>query len=86
MTSQMENFAVGTEVVEATLDIIDTSCIFSDNKLMLRRIAKLETDDGLDDDIFEKNGVSVPGGIWRVSDITRRCIEGKWQYQEVYRM
>ena len=60
--------ARGSEVVEAVIDIPDSSCVFGDSRQMLRRIAKAETDDGNDADTFEKDGEFVPGGIWRVSE------------------
>ena len=58
--------AHGTEVVEATVDLIHESCIFDDDKLMLRRIAWVETTDGEDAHTFEKNGNDYYGGIWQV--------------------
>ena len=58
--------AKGPEVVEATVDLIHESCVFDDDKLMLRRIAWVETSDGEDAHTFKKNGNDYYGGIWQV--------------------
>ena len=63
----IEEKAIGSDVVEAVIDIIDQSCVFSDDRQMLRRIAKVETDDGNAAETFEVNGQEYFGGIWRVS-------------------
>lgn len=65
----VEEKANGKEVVEATVDLINESCIFDDDKLMLRRIAYVETTDGEDDHTFEKNGNDYYGGIWQVGTL-----------------
>ena len=53
----------GPEVVEAVVNIIKQTCIFPDDKLFIRRLAYVESFDGLDADTYQP-GV---GGIWRVS-------------------
>jgi predicted component of viral defense system (DUF524 family) len=58
--------ASGLEVVETVVDSIQQSCIFPDDRLMLRRIAAVESDDGQAPKTF-----TVPhfyGGIWQVSE------------------
>jgi len=53
--------ATGRAVVDAVVDIITQSCVFDNDRLMLRRIAYAETRDGADS--------STGGGIWQVCDI-----------------
>ena len=53
--------ATGKAVVDAVVDIITQSCVFDNDRLMLRRIAYAETRDGTDG--------STGGGIWQVCDI-----------------
>ena len=50
--------ATGKAVVDAVVDIITQSCVFDNDRLMLRRIAYAETRDGTDS--------STGGGIWQV--------------------
>ena len=54
--------AKGPDVVEAVIDIINQPCVFSDDRQMLRRIAKVETDDGNAADTFVVNGQEYFGG------------------------
>ena len=56
---------VGTEVVEAVVDIIKQTCVFPDDKLYLRRLAYVESLDGLDAATHKPD----TGGIWRVNRI-----------------
>jgi hypothetical protein len=53
----------GAGVVEAVLARISTSCIFSDDKLLMRRLAYVESTDGGDPDTFRPGYF---GGIWQV--------------------
>ena len=55
--------AKGAEVVEMTTDRIEASCIFPDDKLLMRRLAYVESNDGLHPDAFRKG---YYGGIWQV--------------------
>lgn len=55
--------AKGAEIVEMTVDRIEASCVFPDDKLLLRRLAYVESNDGLHPDAF-RNGYY--GGIWQV--------------------
>jgi len=57
----------GADVVEAVIDILDQSCMFDNDRQMLRRIAKVETDDGEASDTFVVDDADYFGGIWRVS-------------------
>ena len=61
--------STGAEVVEAVIDILDQSCTFTDNRQMLRRMAKIESNDGEADDTFVKNGQDYYGGIWNVRQL-----------------
>ena len=61
-----EEKAYGTEVVTAILDLIRESCIFNEDRLMLRRIAWVETSDGEDPHTFANSGRDYYGGIWQV--------------------
>ena len=53
----------GSEVVEMTVDRIEASCIFPEDKLLMRRLAYVESNDGLHPDTYRKN---YHGGIWQV--------------------
>ena len=53
--------ATGSAVVDAVVDKITQSCVFGNDRLMLRRIAYAETEDGT------AAGVNLArGGIWQV--------------------
>lgn len=54
----------GPAVVEAVVDAIAQSCIFPNDNLFLRHLAKVETNDGLDPRTYNQ---FYSGGIWRVS-------------------
>lgn len=54
-------------MVEATVDRIASSCIFPDDKWLLRRIAYVETTDGKAVDTFPPD---YNGGIWKVCDFS----------------
>lgn len=66
----IEEKAHGTEVVLATVALVQESCIFDDDALMLRRIAHVETTDGEDPHTFERNGNDYYGGIWQIEEVT----------------
>ena len=55
--------ANGPEVVEMTVDRIEAACIFSEDKLLLRRLAYVESNDGKHPDTFRDG---YHGGIWQV--------------------
>lgn len=57
--------ASGTNVVLATISIIDGSGVFSDDDRFLRRVAHAESRDGLDPDTFRDD---YNGGIWQVDE------------------
>jgi hypothetical protein len=59
--------ATGSEVVDAVVDLIHQSCIFDDDRLLLRRIAYVETQDGAASNTFLNDGSTFYGGIWQVS-------------------
>ncbi|XP_022107576.1 uncharacterized protein LOC110988419 [Acanthaster planci] len=71
--------AVGPEVVEATVQRILLSDIFSDDFSLLRRIALVETADGKDSAAFAGG---LAGGIWRLTPEaftrTTELAEGDW--------
>ena len=54
----------GSGMVESVSERIEASCIFPDDKLMLRRISYVESQDGLEADTYRD---SYHGGIWQVS-------------------
>ncbi len=59
--------AKGAAVVDAVVDLITQSCVFTNDKLMLRRLAKAETDDGEEAHTFRPpGGRGFYGGIWQV--------------------
>jgi len=53
----------GSQLVESSCDRIQASCIFDDDKLLLRRIAYVESQDGLSPDTYRDG---YHGGIWQV--------------------
>ena len=56
--------AKGSAVVEATLDRLSMQCVFVDDKLLMRRIAYVESADGANPDTFRDG---YYGGIWQVN-------------------
>lgn len=55
--------AAGPQVVEAVVSLIRESCVFPNDRLLLRRLAYVATSDGLDPDTFRPGFF---GGIWAV--------------------
>lgn len=55
--------ASGHDIVESTLTRIESECIFGDDKLLMRRIGYVESNDGLHPDTFRDG---YHGGIWQV--------------------
>ena len=58
--------ASGTDVVLATISLIDQSGVFSDDGRFLRRVAFVESSDGRDADTFRED---YHGGIWQVDEV-----------------
>lgn len=56
--------AVGPEVVNAVISVIQRSCIFNDPLLYLRRVAYVDTQDGTNPSTFAS---PFQGGIWKAS-------------------
>ena len=54
----------GPEVVEAVVNIIRESCLFADDKRFLRRLAYVESEDGM---LPKTYRTGYNGGIWQVS-------------------
>ena len=59
----MKERASGIYVVEAVVKLIYEKCLFGDDKLLLRRLAYVESRDGTDPDTFRSG---YYGGIWQV--------------------
>lgn len=78
----MEEYEVGVSVAEAVIDVIEQSCIFTDDKQMLRRLAFLESNDGKADDTFEKNGQKHYGGIWQLEETQFRDLVDRTDLHE----
>lgn len=57
--------ARGTDVVLATIAIIDQSGVFTDDNRFLRRVAHAESQDGTDPGTFREG---YNGGIWQVDE------------------
>ena len=55
--------AAGKDVVESTVDRILASCIFPEDKLFLRRLAYVESNDGMNPKTYRPD---YSGGIWQV--------------------
>ena len=58
--------AVGSDVVEAVVNVIRNYCLFPDDKLYLRRVAYVESQDGLAASTFRQG---YYGGIWQVGNL-----------------
>ena len=56
--------ASGHEVVESTLTRIESACIFPDDKLLMRRMAYVESSDGEEASTYGSS--YYHGGIWMV--------------------
>ena len=56
--------ARGPGVVEAVVNRLESSCIFAEDKLYTRRLAYVESYDGLHPDAFRPG---YHGGIWQAS-------------------
>ncbi|XP_033758115.1 uncharacterized protein LOC117340464 [Pecten maximus] len=72
LTIQERTF--GSAVVQAVTDRIRSSCIYSDDRLFIRRLAIVQSDDGGVNTTY-RNGYY--GGIWQIDEakfnITRNC-------------
>ena len=55
--------ASGSGITETTWERVRSKCIFSDDKLFMRRLAYVESQDGLDGKTFRPG---YDGGIWQV--------------------
>lgn len=53
----------GSAVVDAVVDLIKNSCIFPNDRMYLRRLAFVETQDGLSLNTYRPG---YNGGIWQV--------------------
>jgi hypothetical protein len=58
-----EDRAVGADIVEAVVDIIRENCIYTNDRVFLRRLAYVASKDGLNTDTFRPH---FYGGIWQV--------------------
>jgi len=56
----------GSDVVEAVVNLIREACIFPNDKLYLRRLAYVESMDGMEVNTYRPN---YYGGIWQVSKL-----------------
>ena len=63
--------AAGKDVVEAVLRIINEKCVFEDDKLFLKRLAYVESEDGTEAKTFRSG---YYGGIWQVRFDLNRII------------
>lgn len=59
----LEERAVGVDIVQAVVDIIRENCIYPNDRVFLRRLAFVQSQDGLDVSTFRPN---FYGGIWQV--------------------
>ena len=59
----LKAYAKGHDVVEAVLDRLSMLCVFPDDKLLMRRIAYIESADGASPETFRQG---YYGGIWQV--------------------
>lgn len=56
--------AKGRSVVESVVNLIGKSCIFNDDNLFVRRLAYVESHDGVDANTYRPG---YDGGIWQVT-------------------
>ena len=59
----LEERAAGAEIVQAVVDIIRENCIYPNDRVFLRRLAFVQSRDGLDVGTFRPG---FYGGIWQV--------------------
>lgn len=59
----LEERAAGADIVQAVVDIIRENCIYPNDRVFLRRLAYVQSRDGLDVRTFRPN---FYGGIWQV--------------------
>ncbi|XP_062579673.1 uncharacterized protein LOC134241654 [Saccostrea cucullata] len=69
-----EDRAVGADIVQAVVDIIRENCIYPNDRIFLRRLAFVESKDGLSTDTFRPH---FYGGIWQIQksefESTKHC-------------
>ena len=63
--------ASGSSIVESVCSLIESTCIFPDDKLFMRRLAYDESTDGTNSNTFR---TGYYGGIWQVTMIIRNCL------------
>jgi hypothetical protein len=59
--------AFGPQVVESVVSLIHESCVFPNDRLLLRRVAYFASNDGQDSSTYRPG---FDGGIWQVGDET----------------
>ncbi|XP_062602682.1 uncharacterized protein LOC134264402 [Saccostrea cucullata] len=64
--------AKGSDVVEAVVNLIKNSCIFPNDRMYLRRLAYVETQDGLNPNTYR---IGYNGGIWQVDEAQFRLTQ-----------
>lgn len=71
----LEERAVGADIVQAVVDIVRENCIYPNDRVFLRRLAYVQSQDGLDVRTFRPD---FYGGIWQVEEadfnLTSSCI------------
>lgn len=67
-----EDRATGADIVQAVVDVIRSNCIYPNDRLFLRRLAYVESQDGLDINTFRPN---FYGGIWQVCKLLNKTLK-----------
>ncbi|XP_061188685.1 uncharacterized protein LOC133196852 [Saccostrea echinata] len=78
-----EDRAVGPDIVQAVVDIIRENCIYPNDRLFLRRLAYLESNDGLNHNTFRPN---FYGGIWQVEESGFDATKQNYRLTEQYKI
>nr|KAG5710552.1 hypothetical protein BaRGS_013198 [Batillaria attramentaria] len=73
--------AAGPQVVDAVVSLIRESCDFPNDRLLLRRFAYIETNDGQNPDTYR---LGFDGGIWAVNETTFRGTQNVASLQPYY--
>lgn len=73
----LEERAVGADIVQAVVDIVRENCIYPNDRVFLRRLAYVQSQDGLDVRTFRPD---FYGGIWQVR------VETNWNLRDFLKL
>ncbi|XP_052788738.1 cartilage matrix protein-like [Mya arenaria] len=79
----LQSNAYGADVVEAVVNVIRDSCLFADDRRFLRRLAFVESQDGLAPNTFRSG---YYGGIWQIHENEFRATQNHSLLQSQYNL